>query len=60
MQNDLISRAKLVEEISRAQSSLETNDPQKWELNKKYYKGLAWAHRLVLDAPAVDFDEPEK
>ena len=25
-----------------------------WELNQKYYKGLAWAHSIVLDAPAYE------
>ena len=38
----------------KAQESLESNDDKTWEMNKKYYKGLAWALRLVLDAPAAN------
>ena len=51
---DLISRSKLIEEIKKAQESLESNDDRTWEMNKKYYKGLAWALRLILDAPAIE------
>ena len=51
---DLISRSKLIEEIKKAQESLESNDDKTWEMNKKYYKGLAWALRLILDAPAIE------
>lgn len=51
--DDLISRSKLIDEIKKAQKSLESSEDKTWEMNKKYYKGLAWALRLILDAPAV-------
>lgn len=47
----------LVEEIRKAQISLETNNDALWNINQKYYKGLAWAHRLTLDAPIADVRE---
>lgn len=50
---DLISRTELIQEIKKAQKSLESNDDKTWKMNKKYYKGLAWALRLILDAPAI-------
>lgn len=51
---DLISRSALLELITNAQKLLETDNDRLWEKNKPIFKGLAWAHRLVLDAPAVD------
>lgn len=51
---DLISRDKLVQKIKDAQDSLMSNDDKTWEMNKNYFKGLSWAHRMTLDAPAED------
>lgn len=52
--DDLISRSSLVRKIQKAQVSLETGDDRQWEINRKYHKGLAWAHRLALDEPAAE------
>lgn len=52
--NDLISRSSLVRKIREAQAGLETGDEIKWEMNKKYHSGLAWAHRLALEEPSVE------
>lgn len=52
--SDLISRSALLEQIKEAQVKLESNKDSVWERNKPYYKGLAWAHRLILDSEAVD------
>lgn len=54
MDNDLISRSALREDIIIAQANLATDNDKLWEINKKYYKGLAIAHGLVIQAPAVD------
>lgn len=56
----LIDADALVKQISEAQTSLETNNDRMWETNKKYHKGLAWAHRLTLDAPTVNAVEVVK
>ena len=50
----LIDANELVAEIVKAQESLLSNNDAVWRMNQKYYKGLAWAHRLVIDAPTVD------
>lgn len=50
---DLVNREAILDEIVKAQDSLKTNNDALWNLNQKYYKGLAWAHRIVLDAQAV-------
>lgn len=52
--DDMISRAKLVQKIKEAQDSLMSNDDKTWEMNKNYFKGLSWAHRLTLDAQPED------
>lgn len=52
--NDMISRSSLIQKIQQAQASLETGDDGKWEMNKKYHSGLAWAHRLVAEEPSVE------
>lgn len=52
--DDLISRSSLVRKIQEAQASLETGDGRRWEMNKKYHSGLAWAHRLVLEEPGAE------
>ena len=51
---EYIEREALREEIQIAQEGLESDNDIVWEMNKKYFAGLAWAHRLVLDAPAAD------
>ena len=51
---EYIEREALLAQITEAQVSLESDNDAVWELNKKYFKGLAWAHRLVLDTPAAD------
>ena len=50
----LIDANVLISEISKAQDSLKTDNDALWRINQKYYKGLAWAHRLALDATTVD------
>lgn len=49
-----VSRAYLESEIDTAQQSLESNDDKVWSRNKDYFKGLVWARRILLDAPAED------
>lgn len=51
---DLISRTELLKKVREAQDRLQSNDDKIWERNKKYLKGLAWAHRLILEAAAVE------
>ena len=50
----LIDANALIADIAKAQDELITNNDALWQINQKYYKGLAWAHRLALDAPTVD------
>lgn len=52
-EKEYIDRDAVVKEIRAAQRKLESNDDNLWEINKPYFKGLAWAHRIVLDAPAA-------
>lgn len=54
---EYIERETLRKEIEKAQTSLESNDDKVWNRNKPYFKGLAWANRLILDAPAADVVE---
>lgn len=56
-EKEWVERKALVEEIREAQRRLESCDDIKWERNKPYFKGMAWAHRIVLDAPAADVVE---
>lgn len=49
----LIDADAVLKEIIYAQKSLESNNDSMWEINKPYFKGLAWAHRIVLDVPTV-------
>lgn len=49
----LIDADAVLKEIIYAQKSLESNNDSRWEMNKPYFKGLAWAHRIVLDIPTV-------
>ena len=50
----LIDADALKKEIIKAQESLKSNNDKEWERNKKYFKGLAWANRLIDNAPAVE------
>ena len=50
----LIDANAVIAEIMKAQDSLKTNNDALWNINSKYFKGLAWAHRIVLDAPTID------
>ena len=54
---EYIERAALEKEIDEAQNELTSNDDRIWYINKPYFKGLAWARRLLLDAPAADVVE---
>ena len=64
----LIDADKLFEEIDQAQESLITNDDKMWNLNKPYFKGLAWARGLINESPtinpyewiSVEDDKPKK
>lgn len=50
---DPISRTALLAKIEEAQKSLQSDNSAIWELNKNYFKGLAWAFNLVVEAPTV-------
>lgn len=52
--DELISREFVLREIEAAQKSLESDNDVVWELNKKFFKGLAWANRIIRDAPAIE------
>ena len=56
-EKEYIEREALEKEIDEAQNSLISNDDRIWRMNGKYFKGLAWARRLLLDAPASDVVE---
>lgn len=49
----LIDATALSAAISAAQNSLKSSDDEQWNCDKKYYKGLAWAQRLVRQAPTI-------
>ena len=44
----------VIKEIEDAQDSLKSNNDVMWEINKKYYKGLCMAHRIVDEQPTAD------
>ena len=44
----------VIKEIDAAQVSLESNNDAMWEINKKYYKGLCMARRIIDEQPAAD------
>lgn len=44
----------VIKEIDAAQDSLEFNNDEMWEINRKYYKGLCWARRIIEDQPTAD------
>lgn len=45
----------VIKEIDAAQVSLESNNDAMWEINKKYYKGLCMARRIIDEQPTADF-----
>ena len=49
----LIDATTLSAAISAAQNSLKSSDDEQWSCDKKYYKGLAWAQRLIRQAPTI-------
>lgn len=56
-EKEYIERELLIWQIASAQNGLQSCDDRVWDINKKYFKGLAWARRLALDAPAADVVE---
>jgi hypothetical protein len=54
---EYIEREALEKQIDEAQNKLISNDDRIWNMNRKYFKGLAWARRLLLDAPTADVVE---
>lgn len=50
----LIDADTVIEQIAQAQASLSNCSDAMWEINRNYFKGLSWAHRIILDAPEVD------
>ena len=57
VRKEYIERGALEKEIDKAQELLKNQHPRLWYVNKKYFQGLAWARRLLLDAPATDVVE---
>lgn len=51
---EYIEREAVLRETYKAQDELESNDDKVWRRNKPYFKGLAWANRIILDTPAAD------
>ena len=47
----------VIKEIDAAQVSLESNNDAMWEINKKYYKGLCMARRIIDEQPTADVVE---
>ena len=54
---EYIEREAVLRETYKAQDELESNDDKVWRRNKPYFKGLAWANRIILDTPAADVVE---
>lgn len=54
---EYIEREAVLRETYKAQDELESNDDKVWRKNKPYFKGLAWANRIILDTPASDVVE---
>lgn len=50
----LIDADKLDGKIDFEQQTLKSDNDKIWQMNKGYFKGLAWARRLLIDAPTVD------
>jgi hypothetical protein len=57
MPKEYIKREAVLRETYKAQDELESNDDKVWRRNKPYFKGLAWANRIILDTPAADVVE---
>ena len=57
VRKEYIERGALEKKIDKAQELLKNQHPRLWYVNKKYFQGLAWARRLLLDAPAADVVE---
>lgn len=53
-EKEYIEREAAINEIKAAQVALESDNDAVWEMNKKYFKGLAWAHNILLNIPAAD------
>jgi hypothetical protein len=51
---EYIEREIVLQEIIKAQESLESNMDKEWTRNKPYFKGLAWANRIISETPAAD------
>ena len=49
----LIDANALDTAIDAAQNSLASSDDRQWCREKPYFKGLAWARRLVREAPTI-------
>ena len=56
-EKEYIERDSLICQIASKQNRLRSCDDHVWEMNKKHFRGLAWARRLALDAPAADVVE---
>ena len=55
--DEYINREIVLQEIIKAQESLESNIDKEWTRNKPYFKGLAWANRIISETPAADVVE---
>lgn len=51
---EYIEREVAIQNIIKAQESLESNIDKEWTKNKPCFKGLAWANRIILETPAAD------
>ena len=43
----------LIEKIDKEQTALETNNSVLWEINRKYWKGLAMARAIIDEQPTA-------
>ena len=43
--------------INEAQERLSSTDDKMWEINKPYFKGLAWARSYIENQPTADVVE---
>lgn len=44
-------------QIEEVQTSLQTNNDKLWGRNKPYFKGLALANAIILEAPEADVEK---
>ena len=56
MNKEYIEREAVVQDIIKAQESLESDIDKEWTKNKPCFKGLAWANRIILETPAADVE----